>query len=65
MNASALMSAAPFVNRLRVADNAANEHEEDAKPSSIASPICLGEPEPSRLAASPRETKTWMAAEIA
>ena len=65
MKASALVRAAPFVNRLRVADRAANEQEEEAKPSSMASPSCGGVPEPSRFAASRRETNTWMPAEIA
>ncbi len=50
MKASALVSAAPLVNRLRVADRAAKEQEEEAKPSSMARPSCGGEPAPSRLA---------------
>jgi hypothetical protein len=62
MNASADVSAAPLVHRLRVADKAANEQDEETKPSSAARPSCAGVPSPSRCAADRREMKTWIAA---
>lgn len=54
-HAKALVSAAPWVTRLQVADSAAKEHEEKAKPSSVAGPSCGGKPEPSRLAPPARD----------
>ncbi len=65
MKARALISWAPLPKRLRVAARAANEQDEEAKPKAIASPSCGGEALPRCFAASRRDRKTWMPAEIA
>ena len=65
MKASADVSAAPLVHRLRVADSAANEHDDDANPRTALRASCRGEPLPRCSAAARRDTKTWMAAETA
>jgi hypothetical protein len=65
MKASALVSAAPLVNRLRVAERAANEHDDEAKPRTMATPNWRGDPSPRWRAACRREMKTWMTEETA
>ncbi len=46
MKASAAVSAAPLVHRLRVAASAANEQDDEAKPSTAARPSWRGVPSP-------------------
>lgn len=65
MNARAAIKCAPFIQMLRVADSAANEHDEEANPSNIARPTFFGFASPRYLAASPRERNTWIDAETA
>lgn len=60
MYAKAETREAPFVNRLRVAESAANEQEEETNPSKAATVSSFGVPFPRCLAAAFLEINTWI-----
>src|SRR5665648_99438 len=65
MKARAETSEAPFVNSPRVAESAANEHDDETNPSKAAMASCFGVPCPRCFAAAFFEIKTCITEEKA